>query len=314
MSRDGYVFLNGRFAAASRASVSVYDRGLLYGDGLFETMRAYRGKVFALEEHLDRLARSARVLGLPVPAYDWRATIAELLRRNALHRRDAWVRVTLTRGAADPDILPPVPPRPTAIVMVKPVDPKLAAKQRRGVAVALLPYSRHGFIPEHKSLNYLPAVVGKVLAARHGAHEGLFVRNEHFLTEGTTSSLFVVQGKSLWTTPIGGILPGVTRRRVLELAERAQFRTLERELTTTDLLEADEAFLTSSVAEIVPIIEVDQTRIGDGTPGPLTRKLQRLYRAEVERDRKKNSGGKRQETETSRRRAVGRGGAPDSRP
>lgn len=287
---QGYVFLNGRFVTAQRASVSVYDRGLLYGDGLFETMRAYHGKAFALDAHLDRLSGSAEVLGLPVPAYDWRATIAELLRRNGLYRRDAWVRITLTRGPAEPNVLPPVPPRPTAIVMAKPVDPALAAKQRRGVTVALLPYSRHGFIPEHKTLNYLPAVVGKYLADRHGAHEGLFVRNDHFLTEGTGSSLFIVQGQSLWTTPIGGILPGVTRRRVLELAERAGLRSLERELTTTDLLEGHEAFLTSSVAEIVPIVEVDQTRIGKGKPGPVTRQLQRLYRAEVKRESSKKGG------------------------
>jgi branched-chain amino acid aminotransferase len=293
MSRDGYVFLNGRFVAAARASVSVYDRGLLYGDGLFETLRAYNGKVFALDEHLERLAGSARVLGLPVPSYDWRPLIAELLRCNLLQRCDAWVRITLTRGPADPIVLPPVPPRPTTIVMVKPIDPTLAAKQRRGVAVTLLPYSRHGFIPEHKSLNYLPAVVGKVLAARHGAYDGIFVRGEHFITEGTTSSLFVVQGKSLWTTPIGGILPGVTRRRVLDLAERARLRTLERDLTTTDLLEADEAFLTSSISEIMPIVEVDQTRIGKGQPGPVTRKLQKLYRAAVQKETGNSAGKKR---------------------
>jgi branched-chain amino acid aminotransferase len=284
MIRTGTVFLNGRYVAASRASISVYDRGLLYGDGLFETLRAYQGRVFALEEHLERLAGSAAVLGLPVPPYDWRELIADLLRRNALQRRDAWVRITLTRGAAEPVVLPPVPPRPTIIVMVKEIDPTLAAKQRSGVAVTLLPYSRHGFIPEHKSLNYLPAVVGKVLAARHGAFDGLFVRSEHFITEGTTSSLFVVQGRSLWTTPIGGILPGITRRRVLDLAAGARLRTLERDLTTTDLLEADEAFLTSSISEIMPIVAVDQRRIGKGAPGPTTRKLQKLYAAAVKKE------------------------------
>ena len=120
-----------------------------------------------------------------------------------------------------------------------------------------------------------------MLAARHGAFDGLFVRGEHFITEGTTSSLFVVQGKSLWTTPIGGILPGITRRRVLDLAAATRLRTLERDLTTTDLLEADEAFLTSSISEIMPIVEVDQTRLGKGIPGPVTRKLQKLYKAAV---------------------------------
>jgi branched-chain amino acid aminotransferase len=296
MNRDGYVFLNGRFVAAARASVSVYDRGLLYGDGLFETLRAYQGKAFGLEAHLERLTDSSKVLGLPVPAYDWRAVIGELLRRSRLDRRDAWVRITLTRGRAEPTVLPPVPPRPTIIVMAKPIDPTLAAKQRHGVAVALLPYSRHGFIPEHKTLNYLPAVVGKVLADRHGAYDGLFVRRDHFITEGTTSSLLVVQNKSVWTTPIGGILPGVTRRRVLDIAARAHLRTLECDLTTTDLLEADEAFLTSSISEIMPIVEVDQTRVGKGVPGPITRRLQKLYRAEVEKETRKKAGVRRRES------------------
>lgn len=283
MSSQPVVFLNGRFVAAARASVSAFDRGLLYGDGLFETMRAYRGKVFALEQHLERLAGSAEVLGLPVPRHDWRAKIGELLRRNGLLRGDAWVRLTLTRGPDAPRVLPPETPHPTAIVMAMPVDPSLSIKQRRGVAVTLLPYSRHGFIPEHKSLNYLPAVVGKVLAARHGAFEGLFVRNNHYLTEGTTTSLFVVHSKSLWTSPIGGILPGVTRRIVLDLAARAKMSVIERALTTDDLFQGDEAFLTSSIAEIVPIVDVDQIPIGSGRPGPVTRKLQRLFRSEVER-------------------------------
>jgi branched-chain amino acid aminotransferase len=292
MSRNGFVFLNGRFVPAAKASISVYDRGLLYGDGLFETLRAYHGKVFALADHLERLASSSAVLGLPVPPYDWRELTSDLLRRNDLQRRDAWVRITVTRGPAEPIVLPPEPARATIIVMVRAVDPTLAAKQRSGVAVTLLPYSRHGFIPEHKSLNYLPAVVGKVLAARHGAFDGLFVRSEHFITEGTTSSLFIVQGKSLWTTPIGGILPGITRRRVLDLAEAARIRTLERDLTTTDLLEADEAFLTSSISEIMPIVEVDQTRIGKGQPGPITRKLQKLYKAAVEKELRTKSRGR----------------------
>jgi branched-subunit amino acid aminotransferase/4-amino-4-deoxychorismate lyase len=156
--------------------------------------------------------------------------------------------------------------------------------------VNLLPFSHQGFIPEHKSLNYLPAVVGKVLAARHGAFEGLFVRDDHYLSEGTSSSLFVVHSKSLWTSPIGGILPGVTRAIVLDLAEREKMHIIERELTTDDLVQGDEAFLTSSVAEIVPVVDVDHVHIGGGRPGPVTRKLQRLYRVEVQRYGRRRGG------------------------
>ena len=281
MKVNGYVFLNGRIVEASRATVSVYDRGLLYGDGLFETMRAYKGVTFAIEEHFHRLRTSADILGLPVPNLDWPGTIAALLERNDLARQDAWVRLTITRGPAEPRVLPPDLPKPTTIVMVRPLDRDIADHQKRGVKIALLPFSRHGFIPEHKSLNYLPAVVGKVLASYHGAYEGLFVRSDHVLTEGTTTSVFVVRDGALFTSPEGGILPGVTRAMVIELALKNGMRVVERDITTTDLRLADEAFLTSSMIEIVPIVHVDEAPLGPGQPGTQTMKLQKLYQAAV---------------------------------
>jgi branched-chain amino acid aminotransferase len=282
MKIDGYhVLLNGRIIDASRATVSVYDRGLLYGDGLFETMRAYRGVAFAIEEHFHRLRTSADILGLPVPDLDWPALIAELLEKNDLTRRDAWVRLTITRGPAEPRVLPPDLAKPTTILMVRPLDPEIAALQRQGAAVALLPFACQGFIPEHKSLNYLPAVVGKVLASYHGAYEGIFVRSDHVLTEGTTTSVFVVRDGALWTSPEGGILPGITRRLVIELARNNNLRVLEHEITTTDLRLADEAFLTSSLIEIVPIVRLDAAALGKGRPGPLTLKLLKLYQTAV---------------------------------
>ena len=281
MKANGYVFLNGRIIDASRATVSVYDRGILYGDGLFETMRAYKGVAFAIEDHFHRLRTSADILGLPIPSLDWPATIAALLEKNGLSRQDAWVRLTITRGPAEPRVLPPDLAKPTTIIMVRPLDRDIAAHHKRGVKVALLPFSRHGFIPEHKSLNYLPAVVGRVLAMYHGAYEGLFVRSDHVLTEGTTTSAFIVRDGALLTAPEGGILPGVTRRTVIELAEANKIRVLEREITTTDLRLADEAFLTSSMIEIIPIVQVDETALGTGHPGPVTIKLQKLYTGAV---------------------------------
>jgi branched-subunit amino acid aminotransferase/4-amino-4-deoxychorismate lyase len=192
MDRNGYVFLNGRIVSADRATVSVFDRGLLYGDGLFETMRAYQGRVFGLAEHLGRLERSALVLGIPLPANDWPRVITDLLERNDLLDGDASVRLTLTRGTSVPVPLPPQDPHPTTIIMVRPVNPELQKQQRAGIRVTLLPYSRHGFLPEHKTLNYMTAVIGKVLAARHAAQEALFVRSGRLLSEGTTSSLFKI--------------------------------------------------------------------------------------------------------------------------
>lgn len=281
MKATGYVFLNGRIVDAARATISVYDRGLLYGDGLFETMRAYKGIAFAIEEHFHRLRTSADILGLPIPSLDWPAIMAELLEKNGLAHQDAWVRLTITRGPAEPRVIPPDLAKPTSILMVRPLDRDIADYQKRGVKIALLPFSRHGFIPEHKSLNYLPAVVGRVLAMHHGAYEGLFVRSDHVLTEGTTTSVFIIREGALWTSPEGGILPGVTRRIVMDLAERNRIRVVEREITTTDLRLADEAFLTSSMIEIIPIVRVDEAALGSGHPGPVTTKLQRLYAASV---------------------------------
>jgi branched-chain amino acid aminotransferase len=276
-----YVFLNGHIVDAERATVSVYDRGLLYGDGLFETMRAYKGVAYAIEEHFHRLRTSADILGLPIPSLDWPAIITELLEKNDLGKQDAWVRLTITRGPAEPRVLPPDLPKPTTILMVRPLDREIALHHKRGVKVALLPFARHGFVPEHKSINYLSAVVGKVLASYHGAYEGIFVRRDHVLTEGTTTSVFVVRDGALWTAPEGGILPGVTRRLVIDLARTHGLCVVEREMTTTDLRLADEAFLTSSMIEVIPIVHVDETALGQGHPGPVTVKLQKLYRAAV---------------------------------
>lgn len=283
MTRDGFVFLNGRIVDAKRATISVYDRGLLYGDGLFETMRGYKGRAFAIEEHFHRLRTSADILGLPVPNLDWPKVIAELLARNGLQRQDTWVRLTITRGPAEPRVLPPDIAKPTTVIMVKPLDRDIARHQKRGVKVSLLPFSRHGFVPEHKSINYLPAVVGKVLASYHGAYEGIFVRADHVLTEGTTTSVFVVRDRTLLTAPQGGILPGVTRGLVMDLARAHGIPALEREITTTDLRLADEAFLTSSMIEIVPIVHVDEAPLAKGRPGPLTQRLQKLYAEAVKR-------------------------------
>jgi D-amino acid aminotransferase len=276
------VLLNGRIVEAARATISVFDRGLLYGDGLFETMRAYKGVAFAIEEHFHRLRTSADILGLPITNLEWPATITELVAKNGLARQDAWVRLTVTRGPAEPRVLPPDLPKPTTILMVRPLDRAIAEHQKRGVKIALLPFSRHGFVPEHKSLNYLPAVVGRVLASYHGAYEGIFVRHDHVLTEGTTTSLFIVREGALWTAPEGGILPGVTRRLVIDLAQANHLRVVERELLTTDLRLADEAFITSSMIELVPIVHVDEAVLGSGRPGPMTVKLQKLYRGAVQ--------------------------------
>ncbi len=278
-----FVYLNGRVVPATRARISVFDRGLLYSDGLFETFRAYRGQPFALEEHVARLQSSALFLGIGLPRTPWRDAVESVLRRNELMATDAAVRITVTRGVATPALLPPPRIHPTLIIHAGTLDPGIAKVQRRGARVTLLPFSRDGFLAEHKVLNYLPAVLGKVIAARHSAFEALFVDASGLLTEGTTANVFVWHKGHLLTPPLTSLLPGLTRRLVIEAAVADGLRVSERPLTTHNLLDADEAFLTSSLAEVVPIVAVDARSIADGAVGPHTQRMQRLYRQMVDR-------------------------------
>jgi branched-chain amino acid aminotransferase len=278
-----FVHVNGRLVAASRARISVFDRGLLYGDGLFETLRAYTGKPFGLEEHLSRLRASASFLGIGLPRQSWRKDISALLQRNQLVETDAWLRITLTRGVAAPGVVPPSGMHPTTIVTAGPLDRAIASVQRHGARVVLLPFARDGFLAEHKVIGYLPAVLGKSIAARHAAFEGLFVDGEGMVTEGTTSNIFIWRNASLLTPPVKSLLPGVTRRLIIEAGVADGLRVIEQPLRTEDLLEADEAFLTSSLAEVVPIIAVDAHAVGTGRAGPRTRRLQHTYRQLVAR-------------------------------
>jgi branched-chain amino acid aminotransferase len=261
------------------ARVSVFDRGFMYGDGIFETLRAYRGVPYALDEHLERLHESAAILALPPPRLDWHKHCRELLRRNRLLNDDAWIRIVITRGESPPGLLPAIRMNPTLVTMAGPMR-----LRRRIVSATLLPFAQENFLAEHKSLSYLLGVVGRAYAARHNTDEGIYVGHDGALREGTTSSLFLVRDGSLYTVPTVAILPGVTRRIVLELAARDGLRTVERPLHAKDLFASDEAFLTSSLQEIVPLVRVDNRPIGNGRPGPVTRRLQRLYRAAMRRE------------------------------
>jgi branched-chain amino acid aminotransferase len=287
--RRTFVHLNGRIVPSTRACISVFDRGLLYSDGVFETIRAYHGLPFALREHLQRLRTSAEFLGIRLPPSAWPRTISALLRRNRLIDTDAWVRITVTRGAATPTLIPPVRITPTVLLTAGPIDTSIATIQSSGVRVTLLPFARHGFLSEHKVLDYLPAVLGKTIAARHHAFEGLYVDELGRITEGTTSNLFVWRRRQLLTPPLAGILPGVTRRLVMRTATTAGLCVRERPLFAADLGNADEAFITSSLAEVVPITDVDGRAIGNGQIGPKTRQLQALYRQRVDRARRRHA-------------------------
>ena len=279
--RKEIVFLDGRFVSSAKARVSPLDRGFLYGDGLFETIRIYSGEPFALEQHLRRLKAAGRRIQLPIPhtVRWWRETTVELLGRSGLRGRDAAVRITITRGVGGDGLLLPRKPRPTLLMFARPLPSDLETLKRRGVKVTLLDFHPgvRGLLEGLKTTDYLTAALGKTLARARGAFEGIYRTKAGEILEGTTSNVFTVQDGCLVTPGVPrGVLPGTTRDRVLSLARGAGIPIREGRLSVSGLLKADEAFLTASTIEIVPIVLVDDARIGLGEI-PITRVLQDLY-------------------------------------
>jgi branched-chain amino acid aminotransferase len=274
MKAAGFVHLNGRIVAAKTAAISPFDRGFLYADGLLETLRAYNGQAFALERHVGRLSASAEFLEIPVPAVSWAAAVARLLQRNRL--TDAWVRITLTRGPATRGLDIPKRQTPTLLIAAGCIDPAIASRQRRGVRLVSVPHRRDPYLAAHKTLNYLPAILARTAAARAGAYDALFTDARGGVFETTTANIFVVRGDEI-STPREGVLPGVTRALVIAASRELGFRVRERPFTLGELAGADEAFLTSSLVEVLPVLAVDDVRIG-AKRGPRTRQLQSAYR------------------------------------
>lgn len=284
------VYLNERFVQAERAKVSAFDRGFSYGDGLFETMRAYSGWVFALERHLERLRKGAVQIGIPfdedVPR--WRRVMDALLRRNGLQAGDSSLRLTLSRGADMlGSLLPPEPaPSPTVLVVAKPLEEGISERQRLGISAIALrwgsPFNPFGV----KSLNYFYNMLAMAQARQEGAQEALFVAPDGSVVEGTTSNVFSVLDGIL-TTPAedSGLLPGITREVVIELARKEGLTVRGAPVFLDELFSADEAFMTGSLKEVMPLTRIDGRTIGDGCVGPVTRLLQERYRGAVEEER-----------------------------
>ena len=280
------IWLNGRFVNARIARISPLDRGLLHGDGVYDTWRTYDGRSFALRDHLRRLAASARALELPRPeaAAIWERRTHTLLTRNRFI--DATLRLTVTRGASG---LGPVPDRAAAplwMLTARPLPPSLARDQTDGVAVITLPFPRD-IDPTwcHLKLIGHPSVyLGKRLAAERGAFEGLYVNGRNEVTEGTTANVALIEGNTLVTPPLSaGILSGVTRALLLRIARRIGLTVAEEAIPRTRLTRAREVLLTSSSVEILPVVRVNDRRVGRGAPGDATRALQHAYRRVVER-------------------------------
>ena len=272
------VYVNGRISDARDAVVSVLDHGFLYGEGVYETLRTYSRRVFLFERHARRLRRSASMIALDVPFgdEDLRHAIADTMAQ-AQFGDEAYIRVLVTRGVGELTYDPKATPSPTLAIIVKPqVDPPASA-YRDGVAVAIVDTIRNhpGSVnPMIKSNNLMNNALAMQEAIRHGAFEGVMRNYRGELTECTTANLFVVKDGIVLTPPLdAGILPGITREFIFEIAAAIAIEAREAVLRDNDLYGADEAFLTSTTREAVPISSVDGRSIGTGKPGPVTLRL-----------------------------------------
>lgn len=284
------IYIDGKWLAREDAKVSVFDHGLLYGDGVFEGIRVYSRRVFRLGPHLDRLYRSARAIALEIPlAQEQMArTVIEAVGRNRCE--DGYIRLIVTRGEGALGIDPASCPRPSIIVIVDQVTVYPRELYEGGVNVVTSPtrqVSHEAVDPRIKSLNYLKNILAKIDARVANAHEAILLNNEGFIAECTADNLFVVHGGTISTpSPQDGALEGITRGVILELAERAGIPAREARLTRYDLHTADEAFLTGTGAELMPIARFDARAIGTGRVGPITTRLraefQQLVRSEGE--------------------------------
>lgn len=282
-----WIYLNDKFVPQEEAVVSVFDHGFLYGDGVYETLRAYCGRVFKLAEHLARLERSASRIQLHLPAGPGQLTdlVQEALRRNQLS--DSYLRITVSRGAGEIGLDPALCKAPTLVIIAKPFQPYPESIYAEGVSVIVARTRRNlpeALPPQVKSLNFLNNILAKMEAKAAGAHEALMLNHRGDVTEGTTSNVFTVQEGRLRTPSVEcGILDGITRELVLQLASELGIPSEETRLTVEDLIRAEECFLTNTTQEVLSVTRVDGRMIGDGRPGVITRRLHASFRVCLDR-------------------------------
>ena len=282
-----WILLNDRFVRKEAAMVSVFDHGFLYGDGVYETLRAYGGRLFRLRQHLARLRRSASLIGLDIPIVeqDLIAVLQEAMKRNNL--TDAYLRITVSRGEGNIGLDPRLCPRPTVVVISLPLQPYPVELFNTGVSLAIVSIRRNlaaALPPMIKSLNFLNNILAKQEASRTGAFDGLMLNAEGHITECTTSNMFFVKEGCLHTPSVAcGILDGITREIVLSLAREQGLPTAEGCYLPDTLLEADECFLTNTTMEIMPVRNIDTRPIGKERSRPVTDRLRERFRATLPR-------------------------------
>jgi branched-chain amino acid aminotransferase len=276
------IYLDGEFVHREQARVSVFDHGYLYGDGVFEGIRAYNGRVFRLDEHLTRLYASARSIMLSIPRSqaEMREAVLETLRRNDLW--DGYIRLVVSRGPGDLGLDPRKCQAATVVIIAETIRlyPEEAyTRGLRAITATTRKIRSDMMSPQVKSLNYLNNILARIEVNQAGADEGIMLNTDGYVTECTADNVFIVRRGILWTPPpYAGILEGITRDAVLDLARRLKVPAAERVFTMHDVYVAEECFLTGTAAEVAPVVEVDGRTIGDGTPGVVTKRLMTAFR------------------------------------
>jgi branched-chain amino acid aminotransferase len=277
------IFIDGKYCGERDAKISVFDHGLLYGDGIFEGIRAYNGRVFKLKEHIDRLFCSAKSILLKVPMAhaDIMAAIVETCRRNQI--RDGYIRLVVTRGVGTLGLNPNRCKNPSVIIIADKMQLYPPNLYQRGMDIVTVATTRNlhsALNPAIKSLNYLNNILAKIEANNAGCEEAIMLNAQGFVAECTGDNIFIVKEKHLLTPPLSaGALYGITRQVVIDLASQSGLTVGEPDLTRHDLFNADECFLTGSGAEVVPVVKIDGRVVGTGKPGPVTARLVAQYHA-----------------------------------
>jgi branched-chain amino acid aminotransferase len=275
------IYVDDKYLDEKQAKVSVFDHGLLYGDGVFEGIRAYNGRVFKLREHIDRLFFSAKAILLTIPLShaEVMEAVLETCRRNKI--RDGYIRLVVTRGVGGLGLNPNRCKSPSVIVIADRIQLYPVEYYERGLDIITVPTVRNlhsALNPAIKSLNYLNNILAKIEANNAGCEEAIMLNAEGFVAECTGDNLFIVKGKSLLTPPLyAGALYGITRGVVMGLARQEGLDVSETNLTRYDLFNAEECFLTGTGAEVIPVVKIDGRQIGAGKPGPVTRLLVTKY-------------------------------------
>ncbi|HEV8417964.1 MAG TPA: branched-chain-amino-acid transaminase [Candidatus Udaeobacter sp.] len=280
--REAKIYIDGKFYSEASAKVSVFDHGLLYGDGIFEGIRFYNGRVFRLEQHLERLWNSARSICLEIPMTRQEMTEAllETIRQN--HLRDGYIRLVVTRGVGNLGLNPEQCKNPSVIIIVATIALYHEDFYRKGLSIVTVATRRSNpasLNPAVKSLNYLNNVMARIEANLASADEALMLNDAGNVAECTADNVFIIKHGRIFTPPItAGALQGITRSVVFDIAGEFDLKVVEADFTRHDIFVADECFLTGTAAEIVPVVKADGRTIGNGKPGPITIRIVARFR------------------------------------